>query len=76
MAAHTHAPAPDDAPESPIGAVLLPLFALATIIGVVVIAVVIAFPGTITLLAALATVVGGAAGIVWLLDRVIGPEEH
>jgi hypothetical protein len=71
-----HAPIRDDAPESPIGAVLLPLFAVATIIAVVVISLVIAFPGTVTLLASLGTVIAGAAGLVWALGRLIGPEEH
>jgi len=72
MAAHVDHPAPE--PTS--GAALLPLFAFATIIAVIVIALVIAYPGIVTLSAAMLTVIGFAAGIVAMLSRLIGPDAH
>jgi hypothetical protein len=41
-----------------------------------VISLVIALPGTVTLIAAMTTVIGFTAGIVVILGRLIGPEEH
>lgn len=69
MAAHT-----DPAPES--GASLLPIFAIAVVVATIAICVVVASPSTVTLVLALAAVVGFAAGIVVLLGRLIGPGDH
>jgi hypothetical protein len=55
---------------------LLPIFALAVVIATVAISAVVAAPGTFTLILALSTVVGFAAGLVALLSRLIGPEQH
>lgn len=71
-----HAPIHDDRPESALGAVLLPIFAVALIPAVVVISLVIALPGMVTLIAAMATVIAFTAGIVAILGRLIRPEEH
>ena len=72
MAAHVD---PPHATE-PVGAALLPIFALATVIATIVIAAVVAYPSTAALIGALATVIGFAAGLVALLGRLIGPDEH
>jgi hypothetical protein len=69
MAAHT-----DQAPES--GAGLLPVFAIAVVVAMVAISVVVAAPSTLAVIVALASVIGFGAGIVALLSRLIGPEEH
>jgi len=71
-----HAPVAEDRPEPAVGAILLPLFAVALIVAVVVISLVIALPGMVTLIAAMATVIGFTAGIVVILGRLIGPEDH
>jgi hypothetical protein len=55
---------------------LLPIFALAVVVATVAISAVVAAPGTFTLILALSTVVGFAAGLVALLGRLIGPEQH
>ena len=55
---------------------LLPIFALAVVIATVAISAVVAAPGTFTLVLALSTVIGFAAGLVVLLGRLIGPEQH
>ena len=55
---------------------LLPIFALAVVIATVAISAVVAAPGTFTLILALSTVIGFAAGLVALLSRLIGPEQH
>ena len=65
-----------NSPESPIGTALLPTFALAIVLATIAICVVIAVPSTIALIVALATVIGFAAGIVALLSRLIGPQDH
>ena len=72
MAAH----AEDHTPESTAGAGLLPIFALAVVVATVVIAFVVVAPSTVAMIVALATVIGFGAGIVALLSRLIGPEEH
>ena len=71
MAAHpapTHEPTP--APEVP----LLAIFAALIVFAVVAISLVIAFPTTLTLIAALGTVIGFAILVTWMLARMIGPE--
>ena len=71
MAVHpapSHEPTP--APESP----LLAIFAALIIVAIVPIALVIASPSTLTLIVALATVIGFAILVTWLLSRMIGPE--
>jgi hypothetical protein len=55
---------------------LLPIFALAVVIATVAISAVVAAPGTFTLILALTTVIGFAGGLVVLLGRLIGPEQH
>jgi hypothetical protein len=55
---------------------LMPIFGVATIIGIVVICLMLAYPSTLTAGAALATVIGFAAALVALLGRLIGPEDH
>ena len=65
-----------DVPEPVTGAALLPVFAAALIVAVVVISLVIAFPTTVTLAAAMATVIGFTAGLLVYLGRLIGPDEH
>ena len=65
-----------NSPESSIGTALLPTFALAIVVATIAICVVIAVPSTIALIVALATVIGFAAGIVALLSRLIGPQDH
>jgi hypothetical protein len=69
MAAHT-----DQTPES--GAALLPMFAIAVIVAMVAICVVVAVASTIAVVVALVAVIGFGAGIVALLSRLIGPEDH
>jgi hypothetical protein len=61
--------------ENPVGSLLMPIFGLATIIGIVVICLMIAYPSTATAIAALATVIGFAAALTALLGRLIGPED-
>ena len=70
------APASADTPEADAGAGLLPIFAVAVIAATIAICAVVAAPGTITLVVALASVIGFGAGIVALLSRLIGPEQH
>ncbi len=72
----TLSPTSTDTPESAAGAGLLPVFALAVVLATVAICAVVAAPGTITLIAALAAVIGFGTGIVALLSRLIGPEDH
>ena len=61
--------------ESPAtGAALLPIFAFAIVLATIAICLVIAVPSVVTLVVALSTVIGFAAGIVVLLGRLIGPE--
>jgi hypothetical protein len=62
--------------DTPTGTILMPIFGLATIIGIVVICLMIAFPSTVTAIAALATVIGFAAGLTAVVGRLIGPEGH
>ena len=71
MAAHTQ-----NTPEPSSGAALLPIFAIAVVVATVAICAVVAAPSTITLIVALGSVIGFGAGIVALLSRLIGPEEH
>ena len=69
MAAHT-----DQAPES--GAGLLPIFAIAVVAAMIAICVVVVSPSTFAVIVALGSVIGFGAGIVALLSRLIGPEDH
>ena len=62
--------------ENPVGTLLMPIFGIATIVGIVVICLMLAYPSTGTAIAALVTVIGFAAGITALLGRLIGPEDH
>ena len=55
---------------------LLPIFALAVVVATVAISAVVAAPTTFTLILALSTVIGFAAGLVALLGRLIGPDQH
>ena len=73
MAAHAE---PETTPEPTAGAALLPVFAIATVIAIVAICFAIAVPSMAATVVALATVIGFAAGIVVLLSRLIGPDEH
>ena len=73
MAAHAE---PETTPEPTAGAALLPVFAIATVIAIVAICFAIAVPSMVATVVALATVIGFAAGIVVLLSRLIGPDEH
>ncbi|MET0768834.1 MAG: hypothetical protein ABW081_02920 [Solirubrobacteraceae bacterium] len=72
MAAHVD----EHTSEPATGAGLLPIFAIAVVVATVAICAVIAVPGTVTLVVALASVIGFGAGIVALLGRLIGPEDH
>ena len=72
MAAHVD----EHTSESATGAGLMPIFAIAVVVATIAICAVIAAPGTVTLIVALASVVGFGAGIVALLGRLIGPDEH
>jgi hypothetical protein len=63
-------------PEPTSGAALLPIFAIAVVIATVAICFVVAAPSTVAMIVALSTVIGFASGIVALLSRVIGPDEH
>ena len=63
-------------PDSSVGSLLMPIFGMATIIGIVVICLMLAYPSTGTAIAALATVIGFAAALTALLGRLIGPEDH
>jgi hypothetical protein len=62
--------------EPATGAGLLPIFAIAVVAATVAICAVVAVPGTITLIVAMAAVIGFGTGIVALLSRLIGPEDH
>ena len=62
--------------ENPLGTMLMPIFGGATIIGIVVICLMLAYPSTVTAVAALVTVIGFAAALTTLLGRLIGPEDH
>jgi len=62
--------------DSPTGALLMPMFGLATIVGIVVICLMLAYPSAVTAIAALATVIGFAAAITAMLGRLIGPDDH
>jgi hypothetical protein len=71
MAAHPiHTPEPESAPESP----LLAVFAVLIVVAIVPIGLVIASPSTVTLVAALGTVIAFAVLVTWMLARLIGPE--
>jgi hypothetical protein len=72
MAAH----ADHHAPKPTTGSALLPVFALAVVIATIAIGFVIAVPSAVTLVIALASVIGFAAGIVAVLSRLIGPDEY
>ena len=61
---------PQPAPEFP----LLAVFAALIIVAIVPIGLVIAMPSTVTLVAALGTVIAFAVAITWMLARIIGPE--
>lgn len=63
-------------PEPASGAALLPIFALATVIATIVIAVVVAYPSTLAMVIALGTVIVFASGLVAVLARLIGPDEY
>ena len=63
-------------PEHTAGAALLPIFAIAVVVATIAISVVVAAPSTVALIVALSSVIGFAAGIVALLNRLIGPDEH
>jgi hypothetical protein len=68
MAAHT------DPAES--GVALLPIFAAAVVVATIAICVVVASPSTFAVIVALGSIIGFGAGIVALLSRLIGPEDH
>jgi uncharacterized membrane protein len=71
MAAPTlPAPSTPEAPEFP----LLGIFAFLIVLATAVIGVMLATPSTLTLVAALATVVAFAIGVTYLLARIIGEE--
>jgi hypothetical protein len=72
MAAHTE----DHTSEPMSGAALLPVFAIAVVVATVAICLVVAVPSTVAMIVALATVIGFGAGIVALLSRLMGPEDH
>ena len=72
MAAHVD----EHSSESATGAGLMPSFAIAVVVATIAICAVIAAPGTATLIVALTSVMGFGAGIVALLGRLIGPDEH
>jgi hypothetical protein len=72
MAAH----ADHHTPEPTTGAGLLPIFAIAVVVATIAICAVVAAPGTVTLVVALGSVIGFGAGIVAMLSRLIGPEDH
>jgi hypothetical protein len=72
MTTHTDYPTP----EPTAGAALLPIFAIAVVVATIAICFVVAVPSTVTLIVALASVIGFGAGIVALLSRLIGPEDH
>ena len=61
---------PQPTPEFP----LLVIFAALIVVAIVPIALVIAMPSTVTLIAALGTVIAFALAITWMLARIIGPE--
>jgi hypothetical protein len=60
--------------DTPTGTVLMPIFGLTTIIGIVVISLMIAYPSSVTAIAALATVIGFAAALTAVVGRLIGTE--
>ena len=66
----------NDREPAPAGAALLPIFGFATIIGIVAICVLLAFPSVATVAIALVTVIAFAAVLVAVLGRLIGPEPH
>jgi uncharacterized membrane protein len=72
MAVHS---TPNQTPDS-IGDRLLTTFAVALVIAIVPIVAVGLLETTVALVAALGTIVAFTAGIVWLLGRMIGPEDH
>jgi hypothetical protein len=61
--------------EPATGAGLLPIFAIAVIVATIAICAVVAAPGTVMLIVALAAVIGFGAGIVALLSNLIGSED-
>lgn len=61
---------PQPAPEFP----LLAIFAALIVVAVVAISFMIAMPSTVTLIAALGTVIAFAVAVTWMLARIIGPE--
>jgi hypothetical protein len=63
-------------PEPAAGTLLMPIFGFATIIGIVAICLMLAYPSIVTAIAALATVIAFAGGLTALLGRLIGPEDH
>ena len=63
-------------PEPSAGAALLPIFAIAVVVATIAICFVVAAPTTVALIVALGSVIGLGAGIVALLGRLIGPDEH
>jgi hypothetical protein len=64
------------APEPTTGAAVLPIFAIATVIATIAICVVVAAPSIVALVVALTTTIAFATGLVFLLSRLIGPEDH
>jgi hypothetical protein len=76
MAAHAHIDEDHESPDVSTGVALLPLFAFAVVVATIAICVVIAVPSVIALIVALGTVIAFAAGIVALLGRLIGRDDH
>ena len=71
MAAHpVQATESEPTAESP----LLAIFAALIVVAIIPIALVIAVPSTVTLVAAIGTVIAFAILVTWLLARMIGPE--
>ena len=71
MAAH---PAPASEPKPTPEVPLLTIFAGLIVVAIVPIGLVIAEPSTLTLIAALATVIVFAGAVTWMIARIIGPE--
>lgn len=74
MTATTNIPQPQEPATESTEAWLLAVFALLIVVAVAVIGLVIAVPSTVTLVAAMATVISFAIGVTYLLARMIGPQ--
>ncbi len=66
----------DPTDEAPSGGALLPIFTIAFLLAMIPIVAVVASSSVLALVIALAVIIAFTGGLIVLLGRMIGPEEH